>query len=166
MHSVPPSQCTLHWTFWPGLQCSALTLNVSVKFIALLLLLHFDHHQLMSTLYPYSLLHPNKGGIRKSIPDTGEISRGKSWGLREISRTEILSSLIFPQKVDQQLFSCGNRSIDSVKINPSLLMMRECFCPPWKCSALIHSIFSVVLSIVFSLTLGFACLVWLSTQWR
>ena len=30
------------------------------------------------------------------------------------------------QEVDQEILPCGQRRIDSVKINPSLLMMREC----------------------------------------
>ena len=39
-----------------------------------------------------SVLHQNKLGIGKSIPETQEISRGKYWGIylgsREISRAE------------------------------------------------------------------------------
>ena len=41
-------------------------------------------------------------------------------------RTDILSSLIFRQGVDQEILPCGQGRIDSVKINPSLLLMREC----------------------------------------
>ena len=40
--------------------------------------------------------------------------------------TDILSSSNFLQGVDQQILPCGQGRIDSVKINPSLLMMREC----------------------------------------
>ena len=39
--------------------------------------------------------------------------------------TDILSS-IFLQGVDQEILPSGQGRIDSVKINPSLLMMREC----------------------------------------
>ena len=39
--------------------------------------------------------------------------------------TDILSSSNFLQGVDQQILPCGQGRIDSVKINPSLLMMRE-----------------------------------------
>ena len=38
---------------------------------------------------------------------------------------DILSSSIFLQGVDQKILPCGQGRIDSVKINPSL-MMREC----------------------------------------
>ena len=41
-------------------------------------------------------------------------------------RTDILSSSIFLQGVDQEILPCGQGRIDSVKINPSLLMMRDC----------------------------------------
>ena len=40
-------------------------------------------------------------------------------------RTDILSSSIFLQGVDQEILPCGQGRIDSAKINPSLLMMRE-----------------------------------------
>ena len=40
-------------------------------------------------------------------------------------RTDILSSSIFIQGVDQEILPCGQGRIDSVKINPSLLVMRE-----------------------------------------
>ena len=40
--------------------------------------------------------------------------------------TDILSSSIFLQGVDQKILPCGQGRIDSVEINPSLLMMREC----------------------------------------
>ena len=39
--------------------------------------------------------------------------------------TDILSSSIFLQGVDQKIFPCGQGRIDSVKFNPSLLIMRE-----------------------------------------
>ena len=40
--------------------------------------------------------------------------------------TDILSLSIFLQGVDQKILPCGQGRIDSVKINPTLLMMREC----------------------------------------
>ena len=40
--------------------------------------------------------------------------------------TDNLSSSIFLQGVDQEILPCGQGRIDSVKINPSLLMMRDC----------------------------------------
>ena len=40
--------------------------------------------------------------------------------------TDNLSASIFLQGVDQKILPCGQGRIDSVKINPSLLMMREC----------------------------------------
>ena len=43
--------------------------------------------------------------------------------------TDILSSSNFLQGVDQQILPCGQGRIDSVKINPSLLMMRELSLP-------------------------------------
>ena len=36
-----------------------------------------------------------------------------------------LSASIFLEGVDQEILPCGQRRIDSVKINPSLLMMRD-----------------------------------------
>ena len=68
-------------------------------------------------------------------------ARGKSRGSREIWRaegmdfpippefwwsTDNLSASIFLQGVDQKILPCGQGRIDSVKINPSLLMMRDC----------------------------------------
>ena len=47
--------------------------------------------------------------------------------------TDILSSLIFLQGVDQEILPCRQGMIDSVKINPSLLMMREWLTPPHLC---------------------------------
>ena len=86
---------------------------------------------------PRDFLRPER------FPEGG--ARGKSWGSREISRaegmdfpipleswwsTDILSSSNFLQGVDQQILPCGQGRIDSVKFNPSLLMMRECkVCP-------------------------------------
>ena len=40
--------------------------------------------------------------------------------------TDNLSASIFLQGVDQEILPCGQGRIDSVKINPSLLMMRDC----------------------------------------
>ena len=40
--------------------------------------------------------------------------------------TDIHSSSIFLQGVDQKIIPCGQGRIDSVKINPSLLMMTDC----------------------------------------
>ena len=68
-------------------------------------------------------------------------ARGKSRGSREIWRaegmdfpippefwwsTDNLSASIFLQGVDQKILPCGQGRIDSVKINPSLLMMTDC----------------------------------------
>ena len=39
--------------------------------------------------------------------------------------TDNLSASIFLQEVDQKILPCGQGRIDSVKINPSLLMMRD-----------------------------------------
>ena len=91
-----------------------------------------------------SVLHQNEGGIGKSIPDAREISRdprdfprakpevnleGRGDGFPNTSRVlvEYRHSLgiIFLHVVDQEILPCGQGRIDSVKINPSLLMMRE-----------------------------------------
>ena len=40
--------------------------------------------------------------------------------------TDNLSASIFLQGVDQKILPCGQERIDSVKINPSLLMMTDC----------------------------------------
>ena len=40
--------------------------------------------------------------------------------------TDNLSASIFLQGVDQKILPCGQGKIDSVKINPSLLMMTDC----------------------------------------
>ena len=68
-------------------------------------------------------------------------ARGKSQGSREIWRaegmdfpippefwwsTDNLSASFFLQGVDQKILPRGQGRIDSVKINPSLLMMRDC----------------------------------------
>ena len=81
----------------------------------------------------------------KRFPE-GE-ARGKSRGSREIWRaegmdfpippefwwsTDNLSASIFLQGVDQKILPCGLGRIDSVKINPSLLMMTDCFFPIWE----------------------------------
>ena len=73
-------------------------------------------------------------------------ARGKSRGSREIWRaegmdlpippefwwsTDNLSASIFLQGVDQEILPCGQGRIDSVKINPSLLMMRDCKMAIW-----------------------------------
>ena len=71
-------------------------------------------------------------------------AQGKSQGSREIWRaegmdfpippefwwsTDNLSASIFLQGVDQKILPCGQGRIDSVKINPSLLMMTDCAMP-------------------------------------
>ena len=81
----------------------------------------------------------------KRFPE-GE-ARGKSRGSREIWRaegkdfpippefwwsTDNLSASIFLQGVDQKFLPCGQGRIDSVKINPSLLRMREWIMPSVK----------------------------------
>ena len=43
--------------------------------------------------------------------------------------TDNLSASIFLQGVDQKILPCGQGRIDSVKINPSLLMMTDCEIP-------------------------------------
>ena len=86
------------------------------------------------------MLHQNSGGIGKSIPNAQEISRGRS--PREISRVEgnlegggdgfsntsrvLVEYGHSPHGMDQEIHPCGQGRIDSVKINPSLLRMREC----------------------------------------
>ena len=98
------------------------------------------------------MLHQDEGGIGKSIPDAREISRdprdfprakpegnleglGKSWGRRGwISQflpsfggvRTFSSSSILSLGMDQEIHPSRQGRIDSVKINPSLLMMREC----------------------------------------
>ena len=39
----------------------------------------------------------------------------------------MLMELMVHSNTDPEIFHCGQGRIDSVKINPSLLMMRECF---------------------------------------
>ena len=86
--------------------------------------------------------HQDEGGIGKSIPDGRKISRdprdfprakpegnfeGMDFPIPPSSwwSTDILSASIFLQGVDQEILPCGQGRIDSIKINPSLLMMRE-----------------------------------------
>ena len=45
--------------------------------------------------------------------------------------TDNLSASIFLQGVDHKILPCGQGRIDSVKINPSLLMMRKCTVTHW-----------------------------------
>ena len=104
------------------------------------------------------MLHQDEGGIEKSIPDAREISRdprdfprakpegnlegrGKSRGRRGwISQyfpsfggvRTFSSSSILSLGMDQEIHPCGQGRIDSVKINLSLLMMRECIRAPPK----------------------------------
>ena len=74
----------------------------------------------------------------KRFPETREISRGRC--LREILRaegrdfpippefwwsTDILLIINSSTGMDQETHPCGQGRIDSVKINPSLLRMRE-----------------------------------------
>ena len=86
----------------------------------------------------YWVLHQNEAGRYWEIhPETPETSQGS----REIWRaegmdfpippefwwsTDNLSASIFLQGVDQKILPCGQGRIDSVKINPSLLMMTDC----------------------------------------
>ena len=60
----------------------------------------------------------------RAKPDGNLEGRGKSWG-RTSTSTDILSSSIFLQGEDQKILPCGQGRIDSVRINPSLLMMRQ-----------------------------------------
>ena len=78
------------------------------------------------------MLHQNEGGIGKSTQDflRPEGNRaGLGDGFPHTSHvwwsTDILTSSIFLQGVDQKILPCGQGRIDSVKINPSLLMMRD-----------------------------------------
>ena len=107
-------------------------------------------YRCLCIVYTVSVLHQEEGGIGKSIPDAQDFprperfpegeARGKSRGSREIWRaegmdfpippefwwsTDNLSASIFLQGVDQKILPCGQGRIDSVKINPSLLMMRD-----------------------------------------
>ena len=66
-----------------------------------------------------SMLCQNQEGIGKSIPAARDISWGFRW------TTNILSSLIHPLGMDQKIAPFLPRSIYSVKINHSLVMMRE-----------------------------------------
>ena len=93
----------------------------------------------------------NPSPMPSRFPETRETSRGS----REISRaeggdfpippeswwsTDILSSSNFLQGVHQQILPCRQGRIDSVKINPSLLMMRECL--DWTSSSVDNKSFS------------------------
>ena len=70
----------------------------------------------LGTNYIVTVLHQNEGGIGKmDFPIPPEFW----WS------TDNLSASIFLQGVDQKILPCGQGRIDSVKINPSLLMMRE-----------------------------------------
>ena len=60
-----------------------------------------------------SVLHQNEGGMDFPIPP-------EFWW-----STDNLSASIFWQGVDQKILPCGQGRIDSVKINPSLLMMTD-----------------------------------------
>ena len=96
------------------------------------------------------MLHQDEGWIGKSIPDAQDFprperfpegeARGKSRGSREILRaegmdfpipsefwwsTDILLIINSSTGMDQEIHPCGQGRIDSVKINPSLLRMRE-----------------------------------------
>ena len=44
--------------------------------------------------------------------------------------TDNLSASFFRQGVDQKILPCGQGRIDSIKINPSLLMMTDCHMLP------------------------------------
>ena len=94
-----------------------------------------------------SVLHQDEGGIGKSIPDARKISQdprdfprakpegnlsglGVGDGFPNTSLVLVehgynLSASIFLQGVDQKILPCGQGRIDSVKINPSLLMMTD-----------------------------------------
>ena len=118
--------CLLEWKS----HCARI-LSICMPFV-------FTQPSIYVKIYIVSVLHQDEGGIGKSIPDGRKISRGRS--SREILRaegmdfpippefwwsTDILSASIFLQGVDQEILPCGQGRIDSVKINPSLLMMRE-----------------------------------------
>ena len=118
-----------------------------------------------------SVLHQNEGGIGKSIPDAQEISRdprdfprakpegnleglGKSRGRRGwISQYlpsfggvwTFSSSSIHLQGWIRKIHPCGQGRIDSVRINPSLLRMRERSIHPHRVHSLanVETIFQV-----------------------
>ena len=94
----------------------------------------------------YWEIHPRRPRdfLRPERFPEGE-AQGKSRGSREIWRaegmdfpippefwwsTDNLSASIFLQGVDQKILPCGQGRIDSVKINPSLLMMTDCIRAP------------------------------------
>ena len=112
-----------------------------------------------TTLFPCSTetreVLGNPSPTAEKFPETGEVFRGRS--SREILRTEgiegidfpsfggvqacrsdILSSSIFLQPVvhcttgvDQEILPGGQGRIDNAKVNPILLMMRECEIVVW-----------------------------------
>ena len=98
-------------------------------------------HNNSLTLYPCSTKTREVLGNPSPTPERFPETRGKSQGSREIWRaegmdfpippefwwsTDNLSASIFLQGVDQKILPCGQGRIDSVKINPSLLMMTDC----------------------------------------
>ena len=113
-------------------QCSQL-------FVLLVFVVIFVDHDIF-TLYPCSTKTREVLGNPSPTPERFPETR-ESQGSREIWRaegmdfpippefwwsTDNLSASIFRQGVDQKILPCGQGRIDSVKINPSLLMMREC----------------------------------------
>ena len=84
-----------------------------------------------------SVLHQNERGIRKSLPDAQEISRDpRAEGMdfpippEFWCSTDILLIINSSTGMDQEIHPCGQGRIDSLKINPSLLRMRECLIHP------------------------------------
>ena len=77
-----------------------------------------------------SVVHQDEGGIGKSVPETQEISQGQS--PREIARAERMDFPIPPKLwwsmdiFSSSIFLQWARRMDNAKINPSLLMMRDC----------------------------------------
>ena len=69
-----------------------------------------------------SVLHQDERGIQKSIPDAREISRDPrylpSFGVVQA----FSSSSILSLGMDHEIHPCGQERIDSVKINPSLVI--------------------------------------------
>ena len=73
------------------------------------------HSTILTTVqFTAAVLHQNSGGIGKSSPDAREIYRGRN------------PRQICLQGVGQKILPCRQGRIGSVKINPFLLVMREC----------------------------------------
>ena len=81
----------------------------------------------MSVLHQNEEVLGNPSLTPKRFPETREIPRVEFWW-----STDILLIINQSTGMDQEIHPCGQGRIDSVKINPSLLRMREwhIFLPP------------------------------------